>query len=595
MPPTASVWKHRLLQALDAPPRAAGPWRVLGTALLALAVAVLVRREFLAALEGRIVWVTFYPALMVAAIAAGFWSGVLVAAGACVLAVWGWPLLGAWTFIDNPADLYGLWVFLFNGVLMSLVAESSRWARRQAWNAKVRAETADRAKTVFLASMSHEIRTPLNAILGFSRLLGADPGLSPDGRRQVATIRRSGDHLLGLIDEILDHARLEAGKVATRPVAFDLPSLLGDLAEIFGRWAEEKGLAFDLQVADGMGRLFRGDVGKLRQILFNVLGNAVKFTDRGGVRMEVESPSPGRIRVVVEDTGIGIAASDRESVFEPFRRAEASETTHRGTGLGLALARAYARLLGGDLRLVDRPGPGSRFEVEVHLEPLAGTGMEHSGTESTWRLAPGSDPGPVLVVDDHADNRELMRDLLGAAGFEVRLAASGEEALRMLESQPAGIVLTDLLMPGMDGNEFVRRLRRLPGKRKVVVGISASAWSEDRSSFLAAGGDACLSKPVDPTDLFDHLERLTGLALVRTIESREPSLPDLDLDAIPPEWAPVFRQALDRGDLRAVEATLSSLPTSCSDIESWIRVRTRTYDLSALQRLARALPARSLS
>jgi len=588
-----SAWKGRILDALNAPPKTASLGRALGTGALALLVAVLVRREFLAALEGRVVWLTFYPALMVAAVAAGFWSGVLVTAGAGMIAVWGWWLLGPWTFMDKPADFYGLWVFLFNGAVMSLVAESSRWARRQAWSAKLRAEESDRAKSVFLASMSHEIRTPLNAILGFARLLGSEPTLSDDGRRQVATIRRSGDHLLGLINEILDHARLESGKVVARTTDFDLHALLGDLAEIFGRWGQEKGLSFDLRIADGTGRMFRGDVGKLRQILFNVLGNAVKFTDAGGVRMEVDSPASGRIRVAVDDTGIGVATADRATIFEPFERAAATEATRRGTGLGLSLARSYARLLGGEVRLERRPGPGSRFVVEMPLETVPGSEAERRESEASWRLAPGSDPGPVLVVDDQADNRELMRDLLGAAGFETRLAASGDEALRALETDSVTIVLTDLLMPGMDGAELVRRLRRLPGRRRVVVGISASAWVDDRSTFLAAGGDACLAKPIDPSELFECLGRLSGLSFERTLPPEIPSRPGLDLGAVPAAWTRLYLQALERGDLKALDATLSSLPTGCADLEAWIRLRVRTYDLSSLKQLADALSRRS--
>jgi signal transduction histidine kinase len=347
------------------------PWKIhrfiVATALVALAAAL--RIWPLQVLGSIVVWLTFYPAVMVSAIYGGFAAGLLATGLACLTVIFLWPLLVTEPFIQVTADWIAMAVFIVNGMLMSTVAEAMLRANARAKRAQEQAEASNKAKSAFLANMSHELRTPLNAILGFSNLMRHSAGLSDDQRQTLDLINRSGEHLLSLINDVLDMAKVEAGRISVDNAPFNLRELTQDVIDLNRVRAEEKGLQLLLDQPADLPRLVDGDAAKLRQSLINLVGNAIKYTAQGQVMLHVSARSdddPQRLWLifVVEDTGVGIAAPDQARIFEPFVQLS-QHTLQKGTGLGLTITRRYIELIGGSITVDSVPGQGSRFRMEI--------------------------------------------------------------------------------------------------------------------------------------------------------------------------------------------------------------------------------------
>jgi signal transduction histidine kinase/DNA-binding response OmpR family regulator len=383
--------------------------------------------------------------------------------------------------------------------------------------AKDAAEAANRAKSVFLANMSHEIRTPMNAVLGFAQLLLHDPGVSPGQRRQLDGIVGGGNHLLGLLDEILELARIEAGRVALEERSVDLRALISDVERLFANRAAVKDLRLLVDAAADLPRHVIADATKLRQVLANLVGNAIKFTRRGGVAVRVKArgePLGARLVVEVEDSGVGIAPAEMPKLFKKFEQTESGRRSKQGTGLGLAISREYVELMGGTIVARSEPGEGSVFRFEIPLrhgeEPAVAAPPVAERT--VRRLRPGQAACRVLVVDDREDDRLFLTGLLDAVGFETRQAADGEQALASFAASQPRLVMMDLRMPGMDGVEAIRRIRAAPGGEAVrIISITASAFAEDRAGALGAGADDFISKPFRESALFEKVRTLLGL------------------------------------------------------------------------------------
>ena len=382
--------------------------------------------------------------------------------------------------------------------------------------AKEAAEVANRSKSAFLANMSHEIRTPMNAILGFSQLLRRDPEATPRQRQQIETINRSGEHLLSLINDILEMAKAEAGRTTLNPAVFDLRALIGDVEKMLQQRAETKGLRLEVEQTKDLPRFVMGDEGKLRQILLNLLSNALKFTVKGSVILRLGAlPAAGkdfRLTAEIEDTGPGIEPQELARLFNPFEQAQAGRAGGTGTGLGLAISRGYARLMGGDITVKSQPGQGSLFSFYTVLREespadTAGKVLQRPVTG----LKPGQPHYKVLVVDDKEDNREFLSQLLAPAGFEVCQAVNGAEALIEFEAQRPQLILMDLRMPVMDGYEAIRRIRAGAGGRAVkIIAVTASIFGEINKEACGAGADALILKPFREAELFEKMRTLLG-------------------------------------------------------------------------------------
>ncbi len=325
--------------------------------------------------------------------------------------------------------------------------------------ARDQALSANRAKSAFLANMTHEIRTPMNAILGFAQLLGRDGRLSPEQRDTVAIIDRSGNQLLELINEVLDLSKIEAGAMELRPSDFDLRALMQDLAHVFEMRCRQKGLAFRLEADLGAPCPVRGDVGKLRQVLINLLGNAVKFTDEGQVGLRARPLEGDRYCFTVSDSGRGISEEEKSLIFQPFQQAREGHEKG-GAGLGLAISLKQAALMGGDLEVESRLGEGCRFHLRLPLPPAHGD-LPSEGPEA--RRVVGLAPGVrvrALVVDDILENRMVLGGMLRGIGVEVEEAENGLKAIERLGEAAFDVVLMDIRMPVMNGEEALMRIRR---------------------------------------------------------------------------------------------------------------------------------------
>ncbi|THF67584.1 response regulator [Pseudothauera nasutitermitis] len=374
--------------------------------------------------------------------------------------------------------------------------------------ARDQAEAANRSKSTFLANMSHELRTPLNAVIGFSKLMEKDAALSPENRRTLATINHSGQHLLTLINDVLELSKIESGKMAMRPEEVDLVELLKQVTEMMRLRAEEQGLSLHL-LTEAVPALVLIDPGMLRQVLLNLLSNAVKFTERGEITVRVQgypvSSASQRLRFSVRDTGIGISAEDQRRIFSSF---EQVGSVHRaGTGLGLTISRRYVRMMGGELAVESRPGEGADFRFSVTVPVVHGEPLRSAGEP----LPAGCDlqrPASVLVVDDTPEGRFLVRAILEPFGFQVEEAGSLEQAWSAVENQKMDLVLLDWYLPDGEGLELIRLCKTLGGDCPAIVMLTANAMSESREAALAAGADAFLSKPFDEGGLLRLIDKV---------------------------------------------------------------------------------------
>lgn len=440
------------------------------------------------------------------------------------------------------------------------------------------AETANRAKSVFLANMSHEFRTPLNAILGFTQIMARDRRLPADHREDIETIHRSGEHLLGLINDVLDMSKIEAGRMRLNARSFDLTRLLQGLEEMFALRAEQKGLALRLELDPDAPRYVAADDGKLRQALMNLLGNAVKFTEHGQVVLRVQRTAPPEgqapatgdwMRFRVEDTGPGIAADEIERIFLPFVQASSASATTEGTGLGLAISQQYVRLMGGEISVASQPGIGSVFEFAIPLEKVSAGDLEPlPPARRVIGLAPDQPAYRLLVVDDSEVNRKLLVKILTPVGFEVREASNGEEALAVWEAWAPHLIWLDMRMPVMDGYETTRRIKTTTrGMATVIVALTASALEEDKAIILAEGCDDYVRKPFHADELFEIMARRLGVRyLYEELQApaaaaggpgRQPLAEEAmlraRLTAADPAWLAELERAAILGDVGAIE------------------------------------------
>jgi signal transduction histidine kinase/CheY-like chemotaxis protein/HPt (histidine-containing phosphotransfer) domain-containing protein len=451
---------------------------------------------------------------------------------------------------------------------------------REEWR---RADAATRAKSEFLAVMSHEIRTPMNGVLGMAHLL-LDTPLSAAQRRQVETLRDSGQALLTILNDILDFSKMEAGKLELAAEDFDLERVIGSVTALMTSRAREKGLALYASIAPDVPTTLRGDAGRLRQVVLNLVSNAIKFTEAGDVRIDVTSSGPANghvpLRISVCDTGIGIPPEAQARLFQEFTQVDASATRrYGGTGLGLAICRRIALAMGGEIAVASRPGAGATFTVAVALEcaraPLAPE-MDVAGAA----LAPLR----ILLAEDNAVNREVALGLLKRHGHSVTVVTDGAQAVATARAGGFDVILMDVHMPGMDGTEASRIIRGFPAPavRVPIVALSASVLKEEVDVCFEAGMDEFLAKPIDPAALTSVLARL-GKCAAATPRTPVPAVATTLLDEA------YLRALVDALGAPHVAALAAALPEEMGPHLRQLTAVVPESDATALRAPAHAL------
>ena len=481
--------------------------------------------------------------------------------------------------------------FLFHdGVIFDITdrKKTEELVAKQAAEADVlrqAAESANNAKSEFLSNMSHELRTPLNGVLGYVQILQSDPSLKTEQRQSLDTIESCGQHLLTLINEVLDLSKIEAGRLDVHLAPYDLARLIAGVADIVRPRARTKGLELNYEVSPDAPTVIQTDVAKLRQVLVNLLGNAVKFTEKGSVALRVSAPEAGQLTIEVQDTGIGIRSSQLEKIFDAFKQAE-SGMAAGGTGLGLAISRKLVEALDGRLTVVSEPGQGSCFTITL---PIGETDDLQAADfpEETWfdrqipKLASGQEM-TVLIADEHEPNRNFLVHLLAAAGFKTVEAKNGVEALACMRRQPCDVALLDIRMPVMDGVEAAKQIRNDPRlKDAVVIAVSANVISDLRKRYSDVGFDDFLSKPLRAADLYDSIKRHTNVQLIYA-DQPAPALPQEQPGrlTLPPGQAKHFadrlRQAAEMGDVTELSSLVAELSQAgaavqwCDRVQKWV-------------------------
>ncbi|MCP4692094.1 MAG: response regulator, partial [Desulfobacterales bacterium] len=423
----------------------------------------------------------------------------------------------------------GRGVFSENGDLLWLeglindITETKR-AAKELEKAKEAAEAANRAKSAFLANMSHELRTPMNAILGFSRLIHRNKTLIPENREHLSIILRSGEHLLALINDVLDMSKIEAGRVVLSEKSFDLHHLLDELEDMLGFRAEQKGLSFLIERRPDVPRHVKSDETKLRQVLINLIGNAIKFTEEGGVVARVEKganvpgdPDACLLHFEIEDTGPGVPEGERSLVFAAFTRTKTGREAREGTGLGLPISRKFVQLMGGDIRFFDRVGGGAIFAFDIRIRVVGVESIEREFPDrGRITLEPGQPRRKILVVDDSPYSRRLLVKFLAPFDFETREAENGREAVEIWREWRPHLIWMDIRMPVMDGYEAVKAIREnaknAPERPEpAIIAQTATAFEEEREMVLEAGFDDFLRKPFTRSTVYELMRKHIGL------------------------------------------------------------------------------------
>lgn len=500
------------------------------------------------------------------------------------------------------------------------------------------AEVANNAKSVFLANMSHELRTPLNAILGFAQVMQHSPATDSECQHYLNIINDSGEHLLSLINDVLEISKIESGKFALAVASVDLDQLLAHCQQLFQNRATQKQLAFAVTRSPHVPRFIRTDKAKLRQILINLLGNAIKFTAAGEVTLTVQlesvsakslshkvsesdrssAPKPialppdnssdrhgpseqsffAKLLFVVEDTGPGVPAHEQHHIFEAFTQTTAGQQSQEGSGLGLAISRQYARLMGGDLTVANAPSQGAIFTLAIEVECIANAPPTElkplsSGSGTIQTLVPDQQ-WRILVAEDHKGNRLLMQKLLSTVGFDIKDASNGQEAIELWQSWQPDLILMDIQMPVMDGFEAVRYIRQHSHlQQPKIVALTASAFEEQRQAILDVGCDDFASKPVNRERLLTLIGHQLGVQYVYKQPTPSP-LPTYgiqpsalySLNAMSAYWVKQLYKASIRGDDRDVHDLIQQIPPDHHELIATLTAWANNYRFDLLMEIA---------
>ncbi|MDJ0676201.1 MAG: ATP-binding protein [Calothrix sp. MO_167.B42] len=456
------------------------------------------------------------------------------------------------------------------------------------------AETANHAKSEFLANMSHELRTPLNAILGFAQLMQRDKMLSSEQRNSLATINRSGEHLLSLINDVLDMSKIEARRTVLSSEPFNLHLLLQTLQEMFQLRAAAKGLFLQFDLDSNLPRCIIADEGKLRQVLINLLSNAIKFTETGGVTLRVVFKSlHSCLNFDIEDTGKGIAPEEIEQIFDPFVQTASGIQARDGTGLGLAISRQFVQLMGGDIYPTSILKKGSTFSFDMEISLPQTPAQTCQEKKRVLKIAPSQPNYRILVVDDRLENRDLLAKLLNTVGFDIHTASNGVEAIDIWQVWEPHLIWMDMRMAVMDGYAATRHIKaKSANNQTVVIALTASAFEEQQSEIFAAGCDDLVRKPFREEVIFEKMSQYLGVEYIYESDSGESEqklpvnstieLTVEELHIMSPQWIASLHQAALEVDADLVLQIIEQIPPQHQTLAEKLTQLTLQYDFDAI-------------
>ncbi len=467
-------------------------------------------------------------------------------------------------------------------------------------HAKNRAEEASQAKSIFLANMSHELRTPMNAVLGFSKIMQSDPDITDAQRQNLNIINRSGSHLLNLINDILDMAKIEAGRVVIEPEPFDLGEAIRDIVDMMRERAENKHLQLLHVEQSDFPRFVEADPYKFRQILINLIGNAIKYTDTGTVTLWLnvkKHDEADKMWLIceVEDTGVGISPEDQEKIFEPFVQV-GKNSAQKGTGLGLPITKKYLSLMGGTLSVRSKTNQGSFFRIELPVRKITATEIMaiKPHQNQVLGLAPNQTLPRLLIVDDNLENRLLLKKILHPLGFQLREACNGLEAVEIFQQWHPHLIWMDIRMPVMDGTEATRRIKAMPlGKNTVIVALTASVFAEQRENLFRAGVDAFISKPYRVDDIFACLHEYLKVEFIyQQPESQALSTPKPlsveEFKTLPVDLQTQLQSAAAMLDIEQTEQVIAQIPAQNDAIAAGLEQYLQQMDFQAILNLCKS-------
>lgn len=476
-------------------------------------------------------------------------------------------------------------------------------------NAQKAAEAANRTKSQFIANMSHELRTPLNAILGFSQILANEDSLTALQRENIEIINRSGEHLLTLINDILSISKIEAGRTVLYESCFNLHELLEELYQMLHLRAKAKELQLVFDLADNLPQYIQADESKLRQVLINLLGNAIKFTPQGkailrvSLGRETQPKSEGEpifLHFEVQDTGVGIAMEDLDRLFEPFIQTRTGYAAMEGTGLGLPISREFVRIMGGEITVRSAVGLGSSFTFDVRARTCSAVEVERKPHRlRPIALATPSDPYRILIAEDVEENRKMLVRMLEPLGFKVKEAENGREAIALWRSWQPHLIFMDMRMPAVDGYQATRTIgeyARATSASTIIIALTASAFEEDRQAIFAAGCVDILVKPLQENLLWQKLEQYLGVRYLYSEEQPRPTCEELSkeqteqaLSQMPSEALVELHQAALEINYEKINSSIAIIAIDNSALAHTLTVLVDDYRLDTLLELIQSV------